>query len=144
MTPATRRAVLASTAAALVAPRAATARAEAVVRVEGSDEVLSWDPHAAWHLPSIIAVKHVYETLVHVGPDLAPEPALATSWRLAEPTAWELELRQGVRFQDGTPLTDFLNRTAESRWELTHLPFHGWRGTFGAVLGCAACESSTS
>jgi iron complex outermembrane recepter protein len=33
--------------------------------------------------------------------------------------------------QDGTPLTDFLNRTAETRWELTHLPFHGWRGTVG-------------
>jgi peptide/nickel transport system substrate-binding protein len=67
--------------------------------------MLSWDPHAAWHLMSIIAVKHVYETLVLVGPDLAFEPSLATSWRMAKPTVWELELRQGVRFHDGTLLT---------------------------------------
>lgn len=33
--------------------------------------------------------------------------------------------------QDGTPLTDFVNRTSETRWELTHLPVYGWRGSFG-------------
>ena len=75
------------------------------MRIESYDEVLSWDPHAAWHLTSINAFNHVYETLVHVGPDLGLEPSLATSWRLAAPTVWEVELRPGVRFQDGTPLT---------------------------------------
>lgn len=33
--------------------------------------------------------------------------------------------------QDGTPTTDFKNRALESRWELTHRPLAGWRGTFG-------------
>lgn len=33
--------------------------------------------------------------------------------------------------QDGTPITNFTNDATESRWELAHLPFHGWRGTFG-------------
>ncbi|HTN66636.1 MAG TPA: TonB-dependent receptor, partial [Burkholderiaceae bacterium] len=33
--------------------------------------------------------------------------------------------------QDGTPLTDFINKSTETRLELTHLPLHGWRGTFG-------------
>tara|TARA_R110001599_G_scaffold64023_4_gene179334 strand:+ start:12277 stop:14304 length:2028 start_codon:yes stop_codon:yes gene_type:complete len=33
--------------------------------------------------------------------------------------------------EDGTPATDFKNRALESRWELTHKPLAGWRGTFG-------------
>ncbi|RJG01859.1 TonB-dependent receptor [Noviherbaspirillum sedimenti] len=33
--------------------------------------------------------------------------------------------------QDGTPVTDFLNRTLEARLEATHLPLAGWRGSFG-------------
>jgi iron complex outermembrane receptor protein len=32
---------------------------------------------------------------------------------------------------DGTPATDFKNDAIESRWELTHKPIDGWRGTFG-------------
>lgn len=33
--------------------------------------------------------------------------------------------------QDGASVTDFANQSTESRWELTHLPFYGWRGTLG-------------
>ena len=33
------------------------------------------------------------------------EPSLATSWRIVDPRTWEFELRHGVRFHDGTPLT---------------------------------------
>jgi len=32
---------------------------------------------------------------------------------------------------DGTPDTDFKNDAIESRWELTHKPLAGWRGSFG-------------
>jgi iron complex outermembrane receptor protein len=32
---------------------------------------------------------------------------------------------------DGTPATDFKNDAIESRWELTHKPLAGWRGSFG-------------
>ena len=100
----TRRATLVGAVASLATPRA-EAQTASVVRVQSDDEVLTWDPHAAWHLQSIIAVKHVYEALVFVGPNLAFEPSLATSWRPAGPTVWELELRSGVRFHDGTPLS---------------------------------------
>ena len=31
------------------------------------------------------------------------EPALASEWHLTSPTTWEFDLRQGVRFHDGTP-----------------------------------------
>jgi peptide/nickel transport system substrate-binding protein len=32
-------------------------------------------------------------------------PQLAVAWNVVDPTNWEFELRQGVRFHDGTPLT---------------------------------------
>ncbi|RQO34760.1 TonB-dependent receptor [Herminiimonas sp. KBW02] len=33
--------------------------------------------------------------------------------------------------EDGTPATEFKNKANETRWELTHKPLAGWRGTFG-------------
>ena len=33
------------------------------------------------------------------------EPALAVSWRLTNPTTWQFELRPGVTFHNGAPLT---------------------------------------
>ena len=32
-------------------------------------------------------------------------PQLAIAWKIVDPTHWEFELRQGVRFHDGTPFT---------------------------------------
>lgn len=44
------------------------------------------------------------ESLVKAGPDGTAEPGLATSWTQAGAT-WTFQLRPGVTFQDGTPLT---------------------------------------
>ncbi|RJF97582.1 TonB-dependent receptor [Noviherbaspirillum saxi] len=33
--------------------------------------------------------------------------------------------------EDGTPATDFANKSFETRWEIAHLPIAGWRGTIG-------------
>jgi peptide/nickel transport system substrate-binding protein len=45
------------------------------------------------------------ETLVAAGPDGQPVPRLAASWARADPQTWRFELRPGVTFHDGTPLT---------------------------------------
>ncbi|MBC6458922.1 ABC transporter substrate-binding protein [Actinomadura sp. HBU206391] len=48
----------------------------------------------------------VWEPLVTLDAELKPSPALATGWRLsADGRRWTFELRGGVRFSDGTPLT---------------------------------------
>jgi peptide/nickel transport system substrate-binding protein len=47
----------------------------------------------------------VYESLVDFDSDHSIRPGLALAWRLIDPTTWEFELRQGVRFHDGTPFT---------------------------------------
>ena len=46
------------------------------------------------------------ETLVRYNAESGElEPMLATAWKQTEPTAWDFTLRQGVTFQDGSPLT---------------------------------------
>jgi peptide/nickel transport system substrate-binding protein len=47
----------------------------------------------------------IYDGLVELDGHLQPQPALATSWEQKSPTVWVFHLRQGVKFQDGTPFT---------------------------------------
>ena len=47
----------------------------------------------------------IYDTLIERDPYAVPlefRPALATSWTQVAPTVWELSLREGVQFHDGT------------------------------------------
>lgn len=46
----------------------------------------------------------VVETLVEAGVDGGAQPRLATSWTQTSATTWDFTLREGVTFQDGTPL----------------------------------------
>ncbi|MGB6054515.1 MAG: TonB-dependent receptor [Burkholderiaceae bacterium] len=41
------------------------------------------------------------------------------------------DYRHAEKEQDGTPVTNFANNATESRWEFTHQPLSGWRGSFG-------------
>ncbi len=70
-----------------------------------SGDVYSMDPHA--HTVSFTNAfhYHIYETLVRYNKDLKIEAALATSWKITEPTVWRFTLRRGVKFHNGNPFT---------------------------------------
>ncbi len=54
----------------------------------------------------VIIARHAWETLIWRNPTTgAYEPYLATAWTWVDPTTLELDLRQGVTFHDGSPLT---------------------------------------
>jgi peptide/nickel transport system substrate-binding protein len=63
------------------------------------------DPHFFNGFPAGSAHPQIYEGLTEISPTLEVKPALATAWRMVDPNTWEFELRQGVRFHDGTPFT---------------------------------------
>ena len=63
----------------------------------------SLDPHHEGSTPNINALAHLYDCLVEEEAPGVLRPGLALSWRVAGPEAWDFELREGVRFHDGTP-----------------------------------------
>jgi peptide/nickel transport system substrate-binding protein len=93
-------------ATALVTAPAGQAAGENVLRWASAGGVLTWDPHGSTtETPSLVGFRQVYEALTIIDADLSLRPALATSWRLLNPTSWRFELRQGVSFHDGKPFS---------------------------------------
>src|SRR5207253_1039099 len=68
-------------------------------------EATSLDPHFAALAGNIAVSQHVFEALVAVDAAGRYVPALAQSWKAVDATTWEIRLRPGVRFHDGSPLT---------------------------------------
>ncbi|WP_372617862.1 ABC transporter substrate-binding protein [Falsiroseomonas sp.] len=63
------------------------------------------DPHFFNGFPAGSAHPQIFEGLTQIDEQLQVRPALATAWRLVDANTWEFDLRQGVRFHDGTPFT---------------------------------------
>src|SRR6266446_3757867 len=92
---------------ALGCPPAADAqtRDDTLVYALQSD-VDTWDPPNSVLREAIILGYSVFN---HLGArDLKTRvvgPSLATSWKALDDTTWEVKLRQGVKFHDGSPFT---------------------------------------
>ena len=76
-----------------------------MIRWATAEPALTWDPHGADHAYTRNGQVQVNERLVDFSSSLALGPRLAASWRLVSPDRWRFELRPGVRFHDGSPLT---------------------------------------
>ena len=75
------------------------------LRVANQGDAQAMDPHALNEALQLSLLGNVYEPLIGRDQKLALTPALATRWSATSPTVWRFELRRGVRFHDGTPLT---------------------------------------
>jgi peptide/nickel transport system substrate-binding protein len=87
--------------ACLVAP----ARAENVVRWATPTPAETFDPYGHDTLQTIWVQNLVFESLINYDRQGWLEPGLAVSWKQLDAQTWELELRQGITFHDGTPFT---------------------------------------
>lgn len=75
------------------------------VRIGNQGDALSMDPHSLNESLQLSVTGNVYEPLVGRDSKLQLTPALATSWKQTSPNVWRFELRQGVKFHDGTAFT---------------------------------------
>ena len=64
----------------------------------------SLDPAARNRLSDFSLLSNLYEPLVATDANLSARPALAASWSNPDNLTWLFELREGVRFHDGSPL----------------------------------------
>jgi peptide/nickel transport system substrate-binding protein len=65
----------------------------------------SMDPHYHNLGPNNGLTGYVFEPLIRFDPKFHPQAALAVSWKPLDEKTWELKLREGVTFHDGTPFT---------------------------------------
>src|SRR6266545_2002225 len=87
------------------APGSAQTKDDTIVYAVQSD-VPNWDPPNSVLRESIIFGYHVFDHLA--ARDLKTGkvgPGLAVSWKTIDDTTWEVKLRKGVKFHDGTPFT---------------------------------------
>ncbi|HVL57606.1 MAG TPA: ABC transporter substrate-binding protein [Burkholderiaceae bacterium] len=109
--PARRRFAIAAAAATLaiaVAQSPATAQGAAAnseLIVALSAQISSLDPHFHNLTPNNGLVKHVFDTLIATDEFQNLKPGLAESWRATDDTTWEIKLRRGVKWHDGSPFT---------------------------------------
>jgi ABC-type transport system substrate-binding protein len=84
---------------------ASTSVQASTLRIALAAEVTTLDPHFLNIAPNVAFSSQLFDALVNVDADGKLVPGLATSWRAVDPTTWELKLREGVRFHDGSPFT---------------------------------------
>src|SRR3954454_23394362 len=82
----------------------ATPSAAQTLRIGVRAAMLNADPASSFNPDRGITLQ-VYEPLLLQNENLQPAPGLAVAWNMRDPTTWELKLRPGVVFQDGSPLT---------------------------------------
>lgn len=99
-----------SIAASARAPKtvpAVSAREQRTIAIGNAEPPTSehWDPHGALGLADNQIWSLVFDTLVSYDADGRVVGRLARKWYRSAPTRLRVELREGVRFSDGTPLT---------------------------------------
>ena len=80
----------------------------------GSAKTLRWafqgdaqalDPHVLNETFTLGLLGNIYEGLIRRSHELKIIPALATDWKVEEPTRWRFNLRKGVTFHNGNSFT---------------------------------------
>ena len=70
-----------------------------------SSEPSSMDPHYHVLSPNIALHRHLFDSLIAMDPQQKTGPSLAESWKVIDDKTWELKLRKGVKFHDGSDFT---------------------------------------
>ena len=83
----------------------ASAAAAADLKLAVSSPISSVDPHYQNLVPNNAVAAHIFDTLVMMTADAQIVPGLAESLKPINDTTWEVKLRKGVKFHDGSDFT---------------------------------------
>ena len=75
------------------------------LRIGRSSEQSSIDPQFSRTGNNQMTANMIFGQLVEFDQNLQVSPGLAESWKNIDPLTWEITLRDGVTFHDGSPLT---------------------------------------
>jgi peptide/nickel transport system substrate-binding protein len=68
-------------------------------------DATTMDPGRSTQVLTVNYFANLYDTLTRWDNSLKLQPGLATAWKSVNETTWDVTLRAGVKFHDGTPLT---------------------------------------
>ena len=85
-------------------PGAKSVRA-AELTIGRATEQNSLDPQFSDLGNDVATAENMFESMIEFDSRLRIHPSLAVSWKLLDPLTWEIRLREGVTFHDGTPFT---------------------------------------
>lgn len=97
--------LIAATLALAVTAAPAPAQKGASITIAQPADATTMDPGRSTQVLTVNYFHNLYDTLTRWDVNLKLQPALATAWKPAGETVWEITLRSGVKFHDGTPLT---------------------------------------
>lgn len=75
------------------------------IKIGLAAEPSAMDPHFHNLTPNNSLTSHVFDRLIHFDAKQKPIPGLAVSWKTIDDKTWEVKLRTGVKWHDGTPFT---------------------------------------
>jgi peptide/nickel transport system substrate-binding protein len=70
-----------------------------------ANDITSMDPHFHNVTPNASVAEHLFNTLVAKDSAMHLLPSLALSWKAVDDLTWEIKLRRGVKFHDGSEFT---------------------------------------
>jgi peptide/nickel transport system substrate-binding protein len=73
--------------------------------VDLPNDAATLDPHLQWDTDSYSIYRNIFDNLVTRDVSGKIVPQIATAWRYLDDTTIEFDVRQGVTFHDGSPLT---------------------------------------
>ncbi len=135
--------LLGGLAAALAASPSPSPSAPVILRVGWAEEPDTLSPYLSAARPSRFVWDLVYDTLVDYDAEtLEAAPGLAASWEhSADGLTWTFTLRDGVRWQDGSPLT-----ARDVAWTYTFALEHDvplWREALDGIKEVEAVDDGT-
>ncbi len=89
---------------ALLASSALTAFADNIV-IGRANEPSAIDPQFSRTGNNQMTADNMFDTMLSTDANLQMHPSLATEWKNIDPLTWEITLREGVTFHNGTPFT---------------------------------------
>jgi peptide/nickel transport system substrate-binding protein len=103
------------------------------LRLAAQADAQTLDPHAQNAAITLSLQSMIYEPLIMRDADQQLVGALAESWESVEPTVWRFKLREGIKFQDGAPLTSADVVYSLNRAKAPTSQFSGFVGSIAEV-----------
>jgi peptide/nickel transport system substrate-binding protein len=108
-----------------------------------SSEQSSIDPLFSRTGNNQMTANHFFDQLVESDANNQLKPSLAASWKVVDPVTWEIKLRAGVKFHDGSPLTaEDVVFSMERAKNVPNSPA-SFAGAVGAIAEIAAVDPQT-